>query len=213
MGYLPFPNQVWRWCRPFNKISEVPLLAHKDSFLTPQFSFLKIKVLHLPGWLVLNSLSWGNWEAFEFGHLPHLKMCEHWRRKWQPTPVLLPGEFHGQRSLAGYSPWGHMPVWLEKKCVSTYSEDCWYAGSGRGRETTKYLKAPLFNLFFILFWLLHCTACGILVPQQGIKPSPPALETQSLNHWSTREVPEDYCLEFPFLLKFSAWKKIFRFQD
>ena len=30
-----------------------------------------------------------------------------WRRKWQPTLVLLPGEFHGQRSLAGYSPWGH----------------------------------------------------------------------------------------------------------
>ena len=26
-------------------------------------------------------------------------------RKWQPTPVLLPGEFHGQRSLACYSPW------------------------------------------------------------------------------------------------------------
>ena len=24
-----------------------------------------------------------------------------WRRKWQPTPVLLPGEFHGQRNLAG----------------------------------------------------------------------------------------------------------------
>ena len=30
-----------------------------------------------------------------------------WRRKWQPTPVFLPGESHGQRSLAGYSPWGH----------------------------------------------------------------------------------------------------------
>ena len=30
-----------------------------------------------------------------------------WRREWQPTPVLLPGEFHGQRSLAGYSPWDH----------------------------------------------------------------------------------------------------------
>ena len=29
-----------------------------------------------------------------------------WRRKWQPTPVLLPGKSHGQRSLAGYSPWG-----------------------------------------------------------------------------------------------------------
>ena len=30
-----------------------------------------------------------------------------WRREWQPTPVFLPGEFHGQRSLAGYSPQGH----------------------------------------------------------------------------------------------------------
>ena len=30
-----------------------------------------------------------------------------WRRKWQPTPVFLPGKFHGQRSLAGYSPWSH----------------------------------------------------------------------------------------------------------
>ena len=29
-----------------------------------------------------------------------------WKRKWQPSPVFLPGEFHGQRSLAGYSPWG-----------------------------------------------------------------------------------------------------------
>jgi len=30
-----------------------------------------------------------------------------WKRKWQSTPVFLPGESHGQRSLAGYSPWGH----------------------------------------------------------------------------------------------------------
>ena len=30
-----------------------------------------------------------------------------WRGEWQPTPVFLPGESHEQRSLAGYSPWGH----------------------------------------------------------------------------------------------------------
>ena len=30
-----------------------------------------------------------------------------WWRKWQPTPVFLPRESHGQKSLAGYSPWGH----------------------------------------------------------------------------------------------------------
>ena len=29
-----------------------------------------------------------------------------WRRKWQPSPVLLPGKFHGLRSPVGYSPWG-----------------------------------------------------------------------------------------------------------
>ena len=29
-----------------------------------------------------------------------------WKRAWQPTPVFLPGESHGQRNLAGYSPWG-----------------------------------------------------------------------------------------------------------
>ena len=30
-----------------------------------------------------------------------------WSRKWQPTSVFLLGKFHGQKSLAGYSPWGH----------------------------------------------------------------------------------------------------------
>ena len=39
-----------------------------------------------------------------------------WRRDWLPTPVFLPEGFHGQRSLAGYSPWGHqesdMTEWL-----------------------------------------------------------------------------------------------------
>ena len=29
-----------------------------------------------------------------------------WRRRWHPTPVLLPGESHGWRSLEGCSPWG-----------------------------------------------------------------------------------------------------------
>ena len=29
-----------------------------------------------------------------------------WRREWLPSPIFLPGEFHGQRNLVGYSPWG-----------------------------------------------------------------------------------------------------------
>ena len=35
-----------------------------------------------------------------------LEWIEPWRRKWQHTPVFLPGKSHGQRSLAGYNPWG-----------------------------------------------------------------------------------------------------------
>ena len=35
-----------------------------------------------------------------------LKKKTNWRRKWQPTPVFLPGKSHRQSSLAGYSPWG-----------------------------------------------------------------------------------------------------------
>ena len=37
-----------------------------------------------------------------------LSLCceDPWRTEWLPTLVFLPGELHGQRSLAGYSPWG-----------------------------------------------------------------------------------------------------------
>ena len=40
------------------------------------------------------------------GSIPGLERFP-WRREWLPTLVFLPGDFHGQRSLAGYSPWGH----------------------------------------------------------------------------------------------------------
>ena len=35
-----------------------------------------------------------------------IKTVWYWHKKWQPTPVLLPGKSHGWRSLVGYSPWG-----------------------------------------------------------------------------------------------------------
>ena len=40
-----------------------------------------------------------------------------WSRKWQPTPVLLPGKSHGQRSLAGCNPWDHKDLDIS---VNTY---------------------------------------------------------------------------------------------
>ena len=41
--------------------------------------------------------------AGNVGSIPGLGRSP-WRRKWQPTPVFLPGESHGKRSLAGYRP-------------------------------------------------------------------------------------------------------------
>ena len=45
-----------------------------------------------------------------------------WRREWQPTPVFLPGEVHGEMSLVGYSPWGHKESNTTKRL--THSHEC-----------------------------------------------------------------------------------------
>ena len=57
---------------------------------------------------VLNPTYNGCFHCFIF-HSSLFGICSQipWKRKWLPTLVFLPGEFHGQRSLAGYSPWGH----------------------------------------------------------------------------------------------------------
>ena len=47
---------------------------------------------------VLNAATFNGVVCFKWGSF--------WRRKWQPTPVFLPGISHGQRSLVGYSPCG-----------------------------------------------------------------------------------------------------------
>ena len=46
-----------------------------------------------------------------------------WKRKWQPTPVFLPRESHGQRSLVNYSPWGRKePDMTEQLSTHTAQE-------------------------------------------------------------------------------------------
>ena len=62
----------------------------------------------------LDNLSTGNyWLGFSGGASGKESACQCRRcrfnpwRKWQTTPVYLPGKFHGQRSLVGYSLWGH----------------------------------------------------------------------------------------------------------
>ena len=53
-----------------------------------------------------------------------------WRRHWQPTPVLLPGNFHGRRSLVGCSPWGHWESDMTEQLHFHFSLSCIGEGNG-----------------------------------------------------------------------------------
>ena len=43
-----------------------------------------------------------------------------WRRGWQPTPIFLPGESYGQRSMADYGPWDHKESDTTKQLTLLY---------------------------------------------------------------------------------------------
>ena len=53
-----------------------------------------------------------------------------WRRQWQPTPVLLPGKSHGQRSLVGCSPWGCWESNTTEQLHFHFSLSCTGEGNG-----------------------------------------------------------------------------------
>ena len=53
-----------------------------------------------------------------------------WRRQWQPTPVLLPGKSHGQRSLVDCSPWGHEESDTTEQLHFHFSPSCIGEGNG-----------------------------------------------------------------------------------
>ena len=63
-----------------------------------------------------------------------------WRRKWQSTPVFLPGEFYGQRSLVGYSPWGHKESDTTKWLTHTHTH--------RAKESLKSVSKALYPKAF-----------------------------------------------------------------
>ena len=52
------------------------------------------------------------------------------RRQWHPTPILLPGKSCGQRSLVGYSPWGHEELDTTERLHFHFSLSCIGEGNG-----------------------------------------------------------------------------------
>ena len=69
---------------------------------------------------------WGLWSSSNFMFVSRING----RRKWQPTPVLLPGKSHGWRSLVGYSPWGLKESDLTKWLHFHFSLSCIGEGNG-----------------------------------------------------------------------------------
>ena len=75
-----------------------------------------------------------------------------WKRQWQPTPVVFPGKSHGQRSLVGYSPWGHKRAkhdWATNKASNQSQQKvtiCLLAGHQPTKWTLACLLPPALPL-------------------------------------------------------------------
>ena len=95
------------------------MLSFKLTFPLSFFTFIK---------RLLNSLFSGGSDGKEssckrrrHGFNPWVRKIP-WRWEWQPTLVLLPGEFHGQRSQVGYSPWSHKELEMtERHSISLFA--------------------------------------------------------------------------------------------
>ena len=148
---------LWRGqnCRILEQVGKF----HQDHLEDPIKNQLGHRCCVLPALKVLQVLA-SYWSLLMLPRVlpPDLKapddqyVKDTWRRKWKPIPVYLSGECQGQRSLAGYSPWGHrvghhqvtkthththdgaFPVaqWLKKSaCNAEASSDYgWIPGSG-----------------------------------------------------------------------------------
>jgi len=88
-----------------------------------------------------------------------------WRRIWQPTPVFLPGESHGQRSLVGYGPWGHKELDTTER-LHFHLRDHQHLPGVRIRHIQPVLKSHL----VILSQLNICIPYDPSVPLLAIQP-------------------------------------------
>ena len=84
--------------------------------------YICMRLYHLHSWILTHSSG----RKFTYSILN----CSSRRRQWQPTPVLLPGKSHGQRSLVGCSPWGREESDTTERLPFHFSVSCIGAGNG-----------------------------------------------------------------------------------
>ena len=126
-------------------------LSHSTPILTPMAthsntgSSMETGKFH--GWRSLVGYSsWGCKESDTTERLHFLSFySSFWRRRWQPTPVFLPGESHGQRGLMGYSLWGCKELDTTKQLHTHTHTSIWMQSSkeeqGKIRKPSSVINA------------------------------------------------------------------------
>ena len=131
--------------------------THTHTYIYCCCLFFKLKYSGLPKWLS-GKESACQAEGFDplVGKIP-------WRRKWQLTPVSLPGKPHGWRSLAGYSPWGRkeldMIEWLNH-----HHHQSWITMLCSSLLYSKMTQLYTYTFFFIFFSIMVYNRILNIVP-------------------------------------------------
>ena len=100
-----------------------------------------------------------------------------WRRAWQPIPAFLPGEYHGQRILVGYSPWGHK----ESDTIKvTTSQLCSYYHFITWQRWTFLLFYSLVFSFSVIFVTLNT----VNSKDHALKLPSGWLKTSHIEYWT-----------------------------
>ena len=121
-------NQIW--VHPFLQQQCICYRFFEIFSLAVVYSFLSIHTIYYPNFVIkyIFNCQGGTPIAQQVKSSPAMQETgghkfELWvgklpsRRKWQPTPVFLPGEYHWQRSLVDYSPWGRKRMVHDWACI------------------------------------------------------------------------------------------------
>ena len=130
-----------------------------------------------------------------------------WRRKQQPTPVFLPGESHGQRSLKGYSPWGHKELDTTKRLRSSIMPLIIF---------NVFLQSNVLEIYFLVYYniissSLYCCCSVCPTPWDPMDCSPPGFPvlyhileiSQAHVHWADDAIQPSHLLSSPSPSAFS----------
>ena len=114
-----------------------------------------------------------------------------WRKEWQPAPVFLPGEFLGQRTLVGYSPWGHQESDMTEQLTPHF----------RALKKLEFSPTCL-SYCCILFFFIFFSNCQIFLHQRWVysrsakncNSGSATMGKPHTNSYMTREGEPKFCL-------------------